>query len=36
VWYRRDADADHPDGRRTPWVHRSCYPNRPQTYNEIL
>ena len=36
VWYRSDADADHPDGRRTPWVHRPCYPNRSATYNENL
>ncbi len=36
VWYHRDADAEHPDGRWTPWVHRPCYPNRADTYDESL
>jgi len=36
VWYRSDAGADRPDGRQTPWVHRPCYPNRSDTYNESL
>jgi hypothetical protein len=36
VWYRSDADADHPDGHRTPWVHRPCFPNRSDTYDESL
>lgn len=36
VWYRSDADADHPDGCRTPWVHRPFYPNRSVTCNENL
>lgn len=36
IWYRRDADADHPDGRWTAWTHRPCYPNRAETDEESL
>lgn len=36
VWYRSDADANHPDWRRTHWVHHPCFPNRSDTYDESL
>lgn len=36
VWYRRDVNPDHPDGKLTVWKHRPCYPRRPDVYDENL